>query len=114
MIRSLLSLGTQLKQWEDSRQEQAKVAANFSAATGFKLMHLVTCGVMLGSVPQLFSNSFYLVEGEKSFDYPAEIIGHRGVKGNLSAVRSPCDQPDSSLLKQPTERKPKLAFLCRH
>ncbi|URD81053.1 hypothetical protein MUK42_21978 [Musa troglodytarum] len=98
MIRSLLSLGTQLKQWEDSRQEQAKVAANFSAATGFKLMHLVTCGV----------------EGEKSFDYPAEIIGHRGVKGNLSAVRSPCDQPDSSLLKQPTERKPKLAFLCRH
>lgn len=38
-----------------------QVAANFSAATGFKLMHLVTCGVMLGSVPQLFSNSFYLV-----------------------------------------------------
>lgn len=35
-----------------------QVAANFSAATDFKLMHLVTCGAMLGSVPQLFSNAF--------------------------------------------------------
>ncbi|XP_064947107.1 uncharacterized protein LOC135597700 isoform X2 [Musa acuminata AAA Group] len=34
-----------------------EVAANFSAATDFKLMHLVTCGAMLGSVPQLFSNA---------------------------------------------------------
>ncbi|XP_064947106.1 uncharacterized protein LOC135597700 isoform X1 [Musa acuminata AAA Group] len=78
-----------------------EVAANFSAATDFKLMHLVTCGAMLGSVPQLFSNACNWSKERNHSIIQQRLLATEGVLSSLFAVVKqassvtlfPCDRP---------------------